>query len=244
MRLKLLMGTALAALSANAASAVEPVRPVIVPAPVPTLLPAYNWGGFYVGGAAGLGTQRTTWDDVDGWFDDDPLRFKLKNSGFTLGAYAGYNFLVSPQFLLGVETDITRNFGDDGLNLDDELILSSDANWLGSTRLRLGWTLDRTLLYATGGIAYGNPSATWRDDFGAAWKADGWRVGYAIGAGVEYAATTNWLLRLEGIYYNLGHENAKDITPSTEIASEYTPGYRQRVKFDGFNIRAGVAYKF
>jgi outer membrane immunogenic protein len=244
MWLKLFTGTAIAAFSVTAAPAADLMRSAPVPAAMPALLPAYNWGGFYVGGALGLGSQRTKWTDVDDWYGGDT--YKLKNSGFVLGAYAGYNFLVSPQFLVGIETDIARTFGDDRVTVDAEepAYITSDANWLGSTRLRAGWVLDRTLIYATGGVAYGDPSARWHEASGAAWKVDGWRAGYTLGAGVEYAATNNWLVRLEGLYYNLGSLDAKDVTPASSFDSGYTGDHRQRVKLDGFTVRAGIAYKF
>lgn len=215
-----------------------------MPAPVPTLLPAYNWGGAYIGGSLGVGVQTTKWTDVDDWYTGDT--YKLRNSGLMLGAYAGYNFLVAPQFLVGIETDIAYNFGDDRASVNDgePAYITSDANWLGTTRLRLGWAMDRTLVYATGGLAYGNPSAQWHEGSGAAWKLDGWKVGYAVGGGVEQALSNNWTIRLEGLYYDLGKRNAKDITSA--LSGDYgdTDGYAMKTKSDGFLFRAGIAYKF
>ncbi|MDB5570514.1 MAG: hypothetical protein JWN93_1697, partial [Hyphomicrobiales bacterium] len=48
-----------------------------------------------------------------------------------------------------------------------------------------------------GAVGFGS-SAAWQ---GAMSKT---MTGYAVGGGVEYAATDNWLLKLEGLYYNLG----------------------------------------
>ena len=71
---------------------------------------------------------------------------------------------------------------------------------MASLRLRLGWTFDRTLLYATGGIA------------AVAWNGGGHstpielgknRITWApvAGVGAEWKVRPNLSFRVEGLYY-------------------------------------------
>ncbi len=91
--------------SAGAADLSRPVRP----APVPVVLP-YNWTGFYVGGHIGGG-----WQDGDSTLlgAPAPLFFPLgttqsgSGSGFLGGVQAGYNYQLSPNWLVGIEGDIS-----------------------------------------------------------------------------------------------------------------------------------------
>jgi outer membrane immunogenic protein len=61
--------------------------------------PAFSWTGFYVGGTAGFGWQDVHYGNPGFTGDADP-------SGFSAGAFVGYNFQVAPQFVLGIESGI------------------------------------------------------------------------------------------------------------------------------------------
>jgi outer membrane immunogenic protein len=90
--------------------------------------------------------------------------------------------------------------------------ISIRQNWFGTTRLRLGYrAFDRVLAYATGGIAYAGFSA----DTSAASNAVNFfdtehgstsgsgsstRIGWTVGAGVEYAIAENLSFKSEYLY--------------------------------------------
>lgn len=168
----LLSGVALVALfaAAPASAADVPVRgPIYKAAPV---APVFNWTGFYFGGHVGYG-----WSDSASGISPD---------GFIGGLQAGYNWQLSPNFVLGIETDIT------GTDMTDAAG-PSHIDYLGTLRARLGYAWDRTMLYGTGGLAWNRTSV------GGFHDTD---TGYALGAGIEWAFAPNWSAKVEYMYYN------------------------------------------
>jgi outer membrane immunogenic protein len=71
----------------------------------------------------------------------------LFEDGFVVGGQLGYNLQFN-EFLLGVEGD--GSFVDWG-----------EVEAVGTARLRAGWAIDRFLLYATGGGAFGADEVGW-----------------------------------------------------------------------------------
>ena len=85
------------------------------------------------------------------------------------------------------------------------------SDWQASVRGRIGYAWDRTLLYATGGVAFTNVRAGSNfiaaGGFPATVAFDSKNlVGGTIGAGVEYAVTNNWTLGVEGRYTWYGRQ--------------------------------------
>ena len=76
-----------------------------------------------------------------------------------------------------------------------------EFNFLGTARARVGYAAERTLIYVTGGAAFGNiqtglnPPATFDSTT---------RVGWAAGAGLEYAFSGNWSAKAEYLFVDLG----------------------------------------
>jgi outer membrane immunogenic protein len=136
--------------------------------------------------------------------------------GVLAGVQLGYNFQFQ-QFVYGIETDISYSNAKKnttGVHAAPFGFLgpwSADngVNAFGTTRLRFGYTFDRTLVYATGGVAY----ASVRDQFTAGastvvqrftTSTTGWRWGWTAGLGAEYSIARNWSVKAEGLYYDLG----------------------------------------
>ena len=96
--------------------------------------PVFSWTGFYIGAHVGYG-----WGDA---FDGAAF---VDIDGAFGGAQLGYNWQFNRNWVFGIETDISASdIGVGGFNVD----------WFGSTRVRLGYAMDRTLFYATAGIGY------------------------------------------------------------------------------------------
>jgi outer membrane immunogenic protein len=80
--------------------------------------------------------------------------------------------------------------------------------WFGTVRGRLGVTVTpRTMVYATGGLAYGkvqNQSVANEDGAMSYAVADKVKTGYAVGGGIEHAILNNVTVRLEGLHVDLG----------------------------------------
>jgi outer membrane immunogenic protein len=104
-------------------------------------------------------------------------------------------------------------------------------DWFGTARGRLGVAVDRWMPYVTGGLAYGDVSASVTGNRGASETQAGW----ALGAGIEYAFNGPWTARLEYLHIDLG---------------DFACGRRcgtagpDNVSFRSDMVRAGLNYKF
>lgn len=198
--------------------------------------PVFNWTGFYVGASVGIAGQNTHMDDTVNGIFQFPVDFR--NSGFIGGGNVGYNWQVAPNWVLGLETDISGISIDETTNLFGTVNFSSRLDALGTVRARAGYAFDRVLLYATGGLAYGHVKnaglAPADPTFGG--TSDKWQSGWTAGGGVEYAFLPNWTVRVEGLYVDLGSSNV-DFSVG---ANSCRFAFRNRYKIG----RLGVNYKF
>ena len=81
--------------------------------------------------------------------------------------------------------------------------------WFGTARARIGFTpLDRWLVYATGGLAYGeittDASVTVAGAGTSAASFSQTRVGWTAGAGVEAALGGGWTAKVEYLHLDFG----------------------------------------
>jgi outer membrane immunogenic protein len=235
MRNLLLSTVALAALAGQAFAADLPSRkeaPVYVaPAPV------YSWTGFYVGADIG-----GSWGNNNLWIPTSVGNFShnANNSGVIGGGFVGYNYQIN-NFVLGVqgEFDGTSSSNNRWLDSSGRFQASYSQDWIASIDGRLGYAMDRTLIYAIGGAAWSQNTASLTDNFwnGTVASRSATRSGYDIGGGVEYAFTNNWTGRVEYRYYNFGNSNNAYLDPFL-----YLPYYRTTLTNNV--IRVGLAYKF
>jgi outer membrane immunogenic protein len=160
-----------------------------------------------------------TWGEVsDGEYDGKSFTLgtgtlDLTAAGFVGGVQAGYNFMATENFLLGIEADIqgssikgevSASVTDPDFNL---VTAGTSLDWYGTLRARAGYAQDRFLAYVTGGLAYGQTtsSISFIDTYEGSVQLD--RVGWTVGAGVEYALTDNISLKTEYSYVDLGTED-------------------------------------
>lgn len=181
----------LAAGGAMAADVVE------APPPAPVAeIPLFTWTGGYVGIQGGY-----AWGDASVTDPFVPSNGKSANGGM-LGGFIGYNWQAGSNVVLGVEGDINAVWNDQDIDFGGAP-LSVGNDYLASIRGRLGYSWDRALIFATGGVAFTNLSAN--ADVGP-FNIDASKdfTGWTIGAGVDYAFTDNWVGRLEYRYYDFG----------------------------------------
>jgi len=191
----------LGSVSATAFAADLPSRkeaPVyLAPAPV------YSWTGFYVGAEFGGQWGQNSTSLVNNYTGNTLLTTGSYNtSGVVGGGLVGYNYQIN-QFVLGVEGDLTGSsnqgrFSTNALGLNASQ--NSQYGFGAGVRGRLGFAMDRTLFYATGGWAYENIDQTYNNpniNNYLQQKISTERSGYTIGGGVEYAFAPNWSARLE-----------------------------------------------
>jgi outer membrane immunogenic protein len=192
----------LGSVSATAFAADLPSRkeaPVyIAPAPV------FSWTGFYVGAEFGGQWGNNSTSLVNNYTGNTLLSTGGYNtSGVVGGGLIGYNYQIN-QFVLGIEGDLTGSSNQGRYTVTDAFGFTGSQNsqygFGAGIRGRLGFALDHTLIYATGGWAYETIDQTYTNTFFNNWaqsKISTERSGYTVGGGVEYAFNYNWSTRLE-----------------------------------------------
>jgi outer membrane immunogenic protein len=183
-------------------------------------VPVASWTGFYVGVNGGYGWSNGGTVDVDYAGAFNPVKLAgIDLSGGFGGGQIGYNYSgIGSRFVIGVEVDIqgsglTDSYSSVGTVYNQRHDIKQDVDYFGTVRGRLGYAVDHTLVYATGGFAYGNVNTrigAYLNPPGAApytvYKSDGVETGYAVGGGVEHKFTPAWSLKAEYQYIDLGKQ--------------------------------------
>jgi outer membrane immunogenic protein len=215
MRKVLLSTVAILAMTGAALAADLPSRkaaPAYI-APVPV----FSWTGFYVGIEGGA-------DFMSPNVYNGRVSYNNNNTAGLLGGVVGYNYEMPNKFVLGLE-------GDAGGVLGAKHTIANpgyytDGSYFANIRGRVGYALDRALLYVAGGVAFGDVKTGIVN--GASYTSD--RVGWTIGAGVDYAFTNNLIGRVEYRY--------------TDLGSEWVGGSAFRTRYDSNAVLVGLLYKF
>jgi len=159
-----------------------------VKAPPPPPAPVYNWTGWYVGGNVGasFGNVKTDFNaPVSATFFGFGVTTNMAGSnreypsGFIGGGQIGYNWQVSPIWVVGLEADIQGAIEKDSITLTNNfnssfavpfpggftahavgsttLDYQTKIDWFGTVRGRIGyvWGNGEVLSYVTGGLTYG-----------------------------------------------------------------------------------------
>jgi len=219
----MLCGVFIAAVTTTAALAADLSRPSYK-APV-YVAPGFSWSGFYVGINAGYGWGNVSFSDpVTGNFTD-------KATGWLAGGTVGYN-LQTGSWVWGVEGDIDYST----IKVTDTTVCTAPGcqvrnDWLGTARGRIGYAgWGNWLPYITGGAAIGdmkftNPSGV---------SENHTKLGWTLGAGVEYAFMGAWSVKAEYLYADLGSVSC----------SSATCGPSSTIKMPLNIARLGVNYRF
>lgn len=254
------------ALASLAAVAVLPAQAADLgspdyPAPVESA--SFNWSGVYAGVTAGYAFGGDGDVNSSGQLGPNianiatgarPDSIELDRNGFIGGAQIGYNWQTS-RYVYGLEADISfTDVSDSGNFVTPQIntglaqgnVFKSELNYLGTARARAGYAFDRTLVYGTGGLAFGRTTRS-VDMFSPTGvkqftdEKEETKFGYAVGAGVEYAITQHLTFKTEYLYYDLGDE---DLDVSAIAGTGVAGGYDSKFENDGHILRVGVNYKF
>ena len=195
----------------------------------------FSWTGFYLGAQAGYGWGTT--DASSGPFGGPFTQgYSYDTSGFLGGVHAGFNWQAS-QLVIGVETDLEAS-GMDGSGLGTlGFSHQTSIDWLGSLRGRVGVLMTpQTLLYLTGGLAYGGVSIDKAAGAGAATFASysDWRTGWTLGGGLEHAFSPGMTARIEYRYTDLGTVDFSSIGSNSIDRSDVSHSA----------VRAGLSFRF
>jgi len=233
-----LLALAAATTVAGAASAADLPRRGTAPVVPMMAAPAFSWTGFYLGANAGYGFSGSNTFSITGTPGSFSNLGDLAPRGFKGGLFAGYNWQASgTPFLIGAEADLNIGGLERKLAGTSGALTYSTSSKIGidgSLRARLGYTIDRLLIYGTAGVAFAGNKNTLATATPAvsALSTSKTRTGYTVGAGAEYAFTNNLFGGLEYRYTNLGRKTLSNGYVST-VAE---PNWHQ--------IMARIGYKF
>jgi outer membrane immunogenic protein len=154
-------------------------------------VPTFTWTGIYLGANTGLAFGRFTGDGNQYWG---------QQTGASVGLTGGYNYQTG-QAVFGVEGDIgiANPSGANGLAVHG----TGKTTSIGTLRGRIGYAVDRALIFATAGYAGANVKGTLTGT-GFDYSNSNYHNGFALGAGLEYAFTNNISGKAEYLYTDFG----------------------------------------
>lgn len=284
----ILSGSALAADLPPRGPAIAPAPSYISPAPMWSgfyvgVQAGWMWGG---DGAKEVdsffdGDTPQAFNRADYTLRALPGNQSYDSSGAMGGLTVGWNYQMGSA-VLGVEGDLSfsgldgskRTGGIYAYNLPEatppvttnypvSTASSSSMDWFATLRARAGFLVTpATLLYATGGLAFADVSASMRvagsyyvaDPAGpVAWvsnaSAGETKTGWTLGAGVEHKFSRNWSLKLEYLYYDLGDLTVRNDMSAALVggivaSNQITAWKTNKYDFSGSVFRGGVNYQF
>jgi outer membrane immunogenic protein len=218
-------------------------------AKAPTIsAPVYDWTGVYFGVIGGGGFGNHNVNNANGpvnLFSEYTANYS--SQGGLAGGEIGYNW-QSGNFVLGIEGDLswTGIRGNDAAQIANgafpgittSAVDQDNLRWVGTLRARGGFTVDRWLMFFTGGYAFGDILHTNTDPVNGVDKFTVQANGLTAGAGIEYAITNNLIGKFEYRYYNFNGYNrgGNQLTPNGQIP--YTTETTYSV------VTIGLDYKF
>lgn len=236
----------------------------------PMPVPVFSWTGCYIGLSAGAKGVQTRDTAVYPAFAAAPLSSldlgTLEDITWIAGGQAGCNYQTG-NWVFGIEGDahaqkwgVSSTLGGTVFPpffaFGDRFELFSD--WQASARGRVGYAKDRALVYVTGGAAFTEVRAftSWAASPPPLARAaviatdDRTLTGWTIGVGLEWAATNNITLGLEGRYTDYGTQRFNSGRVTTVVGGVFAaPGTYIQDTYRDVHIQTGelmakVNYKF
>jgi opacity protein-like surface antigen len=197
----------------------------------------YNWTGFYAGWHTGAVWAEQDWRFTNGNSSSPDVQ------GAFLGGQIGYNQQIG-KLVLGIEGDYAWSNAEGGTPcpVGNFFTCVGAIDSIGFLTGRIGVAHERALYYVKGGLAFAeiNPGIEFNLAGAglapalALFSPSDTQVGWAIGAGMEYALTDRWSVKGEWLHFDLGTERylLQQGSAGTNIATE------------GNIARIGVNYQF
>lgn len=209
-------------------SAVNGAVPLYLPADIPGLTaigsPGLSATNAIVGAKAGYNQQ---WGNFVAGVEGDISWFHVNKTVAT----AGRPFLTYPVGTAAFSTSVS-------------------TNWLATIRPRIGYAVDKALFYATGGVAIGDVKYSNSYvgvsplGFGLEFETAAvsqTRVGWTVGAGIDYAITPHWVVSGEYLHVDLGAVSTSGLVTT---GGPPTATFNVSTKLRSDIGRLGIAYKF
>lgn len=199
------------------------------PAPAETYAPppVMLWNGFYIGAHVGYGFGNSSANYLGTALSPTP-----SPEGIFGGGQIGYNFQFSPNWVVGIEADVSAADFNDTTTVGGFTGRSS-MDVFGTVRGRIGYAFNNLLLYGTGGFAWGNNQLTVNPAPAGITSVSRVHTGYAAGAGVEYAFSPNWSAKVEYLYLDFGRQDY-----------DFALAGPVRYQTDMHTVKFGINYRF
>lgn len=205
------------------------------------------WTGAYLGIQGGVARHDASFKDLGCAFECGT--FDGNKTGGALGGLLGYNW-QSGNFIYGLEGDwIWTSVKTAPVNgiFDFRANSSFEVNWIATVRGRAGLAIDATLLYLTGGIAFGHVKNSFTS-FGSSgvfadFTHNQTKVGWTAGIGVEHMFGPHWTARAEFRYVDLG---TTDVACTQGVGNPICEALGYRGEFSNTLMQGlvGLTYKF
>jgi len=198
----------------------------------------YDWTGAYVGLQGGY-----SWTHSQSTYDDSTLALyfpiaPIAADGFSGGFEGGLNYRVSPNFVVGIEGDVSF------ANLTDTIpddagsdahgccqTITSTTDFGANVRGRAGVLVNsHTLLFAAGGLTISHAKVTASD---GNISDEATLYGWTLGGGVEQAMSDKVSVKVEYLYADTGDH--------TWFKGE---DYSSTSAGNGSTVRAGINLHF
>ena len=188
------------AFSLPAGAADPSSHPPIIPRPLS------SWSGFY--GGANFGGAFPSEDVTVG----SGASFSTDPSGVLGGIQFGYNYLFSPNWLIGLEVEFDWTSGQGTATFANATTVgtfTSNHNWYDIVAGRVGTTMGPWFYCVKGGVAWMN--ADYQMVTAAAIPGgvtiNSTRSGLMIGVGAEYMLTPRWSAKGEYAFLDFGNQS-------------------------------------
>ena len=218
MRTILLGGAAFSLLTVSAFGADLGTAPPVNPSPVPP--PPFAWTSCYAGGHVGGSWASADMTDPAQLVQDsflgagsttDITTATTTPTGFIGGGQIGCDYQFTSAWVVGIEgavsgstmtgsTTVPLPLGDPG----DSALVTTKTDFIPSVTARIGYAIDRVLLYAKGGVAWAGDKYDVTGVFqGAGFGFEGLdtRTGWTAGGGIEWAFSGIWSVSAEYDFY-------------------------------------------
>ena len=194
-------------------------------------------------------------------YDCNAWNFNLtslqKPQGYFGSFDVGYNYRFQNNILIGIEANISNS------NVSDETsqwssvysaYYNSSTNYynLSTANFKIGYVIEKNLIYAKGGIGFSEISDTFTKTYSSGAivnSPSGYlnntsnKIGYAVGGGVEHAFNQNWSTKIEYIKIHFP-TNTVDITIPL-VGGGTASGYIFDIfRHDVDIIKIGINYSF
>ena len=222
---RLLLVGAAACWLGGAPSALGADMPInVTKAPLPP--PIFTWTSCYLGGHVGGGwTHKDLTDPIQVVQDSlsaapvtvGVTTVSVNPTGVVVGGQFGCDYQFAASLVTGFEVGASGSTMKGSANIalplglaGESALVTARTDFLYGATARLGYAADRWLLYVRGGVALADDKYAFTGAFtGIPFDFEGLdqRLGWTVGAGVEWAFAGHWSVDLQYDFYDFGHHN-------------------------------------